>query len=108
MAQTVGSSNTRLANVPIQVYGAQAAVLNGQVYLLGGINCTGVAAGNNGTATNSVLVYNPATNTWSSGPPMPTALALNFSAVTVNGKIFVISGTSVWEYAPPVYMFSAN
>jgi Kelch motif len=95
----------QLANLPVPLYGAAATVLNGKIYLLGGITCSGSAA----RSTNAVLVYDPQSDTWSPGPPMPASMAQpSLSALTANNKIFAVTGTSIWDYSPPIYMFTKN
>lgn len=59
--------------------GHSAAVLDGLIYVFGGITPGG--------ATNSVEVYDPVTDSWSSGESMPdNSLG---PAVAVNGKIYM-------------------
>lgn len=109
-AYSLGPGGKRIADIPINVFGAAATVFNGKIYLLGGVDCTGVPLGHLGPTVNSVFIYDPASDSWTTGPSMPARLSSSFSAVTLNGKIFVIDGTSlsVWEYGPPVYMFTKN
>lgn len=44
-------------------------------------------------------VYDPATDTWETKAPMPTA-ALNAKANVVNDKIYIFDGTTNWVYDP--------
>jgi len=99
-----------IADIPIPTYGGTAVALNGQIYLMGGIDCTGVTFGQLGIpATSDVFIYDPPSNTWSTAPSMPGA-SQTLNAVTVNGKIYVIDATggAVWIFAPPVYLFTKN
>jgi N-acetylneuraminic acid mutarotase len=56
---------------------------------------------------NSVEIYDPAADTWSTGTPMPAARSKHTSTL-VNGKFYVIGGlgasgskvNTVWEYDP--------
>jgi N-acetylneuraminic acid mutarotase len=51
-----------------------------------------VGGQNGGDAfTNTVYVYNPSTNTWKTGPSMPTARA-GSAAGSVNGSLYVLGG----------------
>ena len=52
------------------------------------------AFGNGGCSTNSVVIYDPNENTWSSGPNMTTKHK-NMSAAVVDDCIYVIDGISV-------------
>ena len=69
----------------------KAVVLNGLIYVLGGFTSS--------TATNTVEIYNPATNNWSFGDSMPTSQI--GPAVAINGRIYVQTFTnSVLIYNP--------
>ncbi|MEM7203553.1 MAG: kelch repeat-containing protein [Planctomycetota bacterium] len=63
-----------------------AAVLDGKVYVAGGI-----LAGTPVRFTPTVEVYDPATQTWSSIADLPTSLH-HFGMATVGGKLYVIGG----------------
>ena len=60
------------------------AVLNGEIYVIGGLN-------ENGVSTNNVEVYNPANNTWAVAQPIPTANDHQNAAVAA-GKLYSIGG----------------
>jgi N-acetylneuraminic acid mutarotase len=86
------------------------AVVNGQIYAIGGDNGSDIGNCDTGTAiTNHVVnvneFYNPSSGTWVSAAPMPTVRALFGTAVYQN-KIYCIGGYSgaVTEY----YDVSAN
>jgi Kelch motif len=68
---------------------AAAAVLNGKLYVIGG-QLTNSAV-TPAPATNAVEIYDPATNTWAAGTPLPTA-RMGLVAAVVNGKIYAIGG----------------
>jgi Kelch motif len=79
---------TRLTD-PVPRDYAAAAALNGKVYVMGGQRTdSGFIPG---PATNLVVVFDPATNTWSAATPMPTA-RMGLVAEVINGKIYAIGG----------------
>lgn len=88
-------NKTALATARSQ-HGAIAA--NGKIYVFGGVNTTG--------PLTSLEIYNPATNTWSPGAPMPGASRGMSFALGFNGMIYVVSGydvsltTSLYRYNP--------
>ena len=63
---------------------AAAAVSNGRLYVIGGF-----AQGF--TPTNGVFEYNPASDTWSSRAPMPTARGA-LAAATIDDKVYAVGG----------------
>jgi N-acetylneuraminic acid mutarotase len=74
-----------------------------QIYVIGG------KLNQYGALTNSVQVYNPATNTWSNGTAMPTA-RYSTAVVNINDKLYAIGGrdgnimfTANEEYTPANY-----
>ena len=73
-----------LAPMPIAVGGATAQVLGSDIFLIGGMDT-------NGASLNTVEVYRPSTNTWSTGPSMVTRRDNPGSAV-VNNKLYVFGG----------------
>jgi N-acetylneuraminic acid mutarotase len=58
-------------------------VLHGKIHTFGGETRTGVFANHE--------VYDPATNTWTTATPMPTARH-GLASVTVGDRIYVIGG----------------
>jgi len=87
--------------IPTPVAFATAAVLNNEIYLVGGYPGTGYS----GPVTDN-QIYNPVTNTWSSGAALPAATAQAAAAV-VNGVLYVFGGSNdggptvfntVWAY----------
>uniref|UniRef100_A0A8C6TLE5 Kelch repeat and BTB domain containing 12 n=1 Tax=Neogobius melanostomus TaxID=47308 RepID=A0A8C6TLE5_9GOBI len=68
-------------------YRCGSAVLNGEIYVLGGIGCVGEDHGQSRRCLSSVEIYNPDTDTWREGPTLPTPLlslrtnASNFGVV---------------------------
>ncbi|ANE51437.1 kelch repeat-containing protein [Flavisolibacter tropicus] len=77
-------------------YGAVAA--NGRIYVFGGYNSTGLL--------NSLEIYNPVTNTWTAGAPMPGAARGVAATLGTDGSIYVFGGfietvsTAVYRYTP--------
>ncbi len=78
-----------------------SAVYNDNIYVFGG---QGTTSGNQMVNVNEM--YDPATNTWMTKTPMPSAIGF-CNAGTVNGKIYVIGGwnggnqtNQNWEYDP--------
>jgi N-acetylneuraminic acid mutarotase len=80
----------RAPNVP--------AVLNGKVYVMGGVNSVG-------RATKTVLTYTPATNIWSrSSDSLPEPMAYGLSA-TISGKVYVLGGSRLYRYDPSLHIW---
>jgi hypothetical protein len=79
------------APMPTALVGGAAAVLEGQIYVVGGFNGSAIV-------TNT-QVYNPATNVWSTGVPLPTPLGDVASAV-VNNVLYVIGGSGSTTGSP--------
>lgn len=68
---------------------AASAVVDGKLYVVGGqITDSGSTPG---PATAILEVFDPATNTWSSAPPMPTA-RMGLTLTAYNGKLYAIGG----------------
>jgi N-acetylneuraminic acid mutarotase len=86
-----------LASLPTKRGSPNAAVVGGKIYVIGG---AGIHPGSKETAVHparphrslgSNEVYDPATNTWETRQPMPTAR--NHAAVGVeNNRIYIIGG----------------
>ncbi len=70
------------------------AVLDGKIYLFGGVSTS------LGNASKSSYVYNPSTNQWTSLADMPVARGYAV-AEAINGKIYLIGGFGTG--AAPVY-----
>ncbi len=68
------------------------AVYENRIYCIGGYIKGNPPTGVNAAAVNEV--YDPATDTWTSKTPMPTA-RLNLRANVVNGKIYLIGGIPI-------------
>ncbi len=91
---TAGSSGTwsPVASLPQAEQAMGAAVgPDGRIYVVGG------AIGTGNTVTPNLYIYNPQTNTWTTGPSLPIART-NVGVVTFNatlgpdGRVYVIGG----------------
>jgi len=86
----VADSYRALAPLPVKRCSAQAELVNGKIYVIGGF--TPMEKGKPGTRVTGLNeVYDPATNRWEERSPMPTSRNHAFSGV-VNGKIYMIGG----------------
>jgi N-acetylneuraminic acid mutarotase len=80
---------SKLASPTAREYAA-VAVLNNRVYVIGGQRTdAGVTPG---PVTAIVETYDPATNTWGTAPPMPTA-RMGLVAAVANGRLYAIGGS---------------
>lgn len=88
------------APMPTPRQGLAVVELGGKIFAIGGTDgsdsndTTDGSEGTGSAATayfNTVEVYNPATDTWTTGTPMPTGRAY-LSAVVLNGKIYAMGG----------------
>lgn len=72
----------------IYTVGAAAGVIGGKLYVVGGVLPNG-----NGAGTGSMIVYDPATDSWDeTKAPMPTP-RFDLSVVVLDGKLYAIGGT---------------
>lgn len=71
----------KVASLPISVNHANAAVVDGKMYVLGGMT------GGNWAGTPKSWVYDPATDKWTSIAAMPTAEARGSAVMGVHGKV---------------------
>lgn len=72
---------------------AMGAVAGGKFYVIGG----NFKSPPNRTPTNSVLAYDPATDTWTEKQPMPTAGAWGGTAAVIDNVIYVTPGLTTGE-----------
>jgi N-acetylneuraminic acid mutarotase len=82
---------TMKSDMPTRRHALSTSTLDGKIYAIGGY-VPGVA-GDPGVAT--VEVYDPATDTWTAAPDMPTGRMGPRTSV-VDGKIYVIGGMARW------------
>ncbi|XP_014843527.1 PREDICTED: kelch repeat and BTB domain-containing protein 12-like isoform X1 [Poecilia mexicana] len=84
---------TECARMKYSRYRCGTAVLNGEIYILGGIGCDGEDCGQSRRCLSSVEIYNPDADSWRPGPTLPTALLslrTNASNIgTVEGKLYL-------------------
>jgi N-acetylneuraminic acid mutarotase/glucose/arabinose dehydrogenase len=73
-----------IAPMPTARAGATAQVLNGDIYVIGGM-------GADGASVDVVEIYDPETNTWNTGASLPTRRDNPGSAV-INDKLYVVGG----------------
>ncbi|WP_041170390.1 thrombospondin type 3 repeat-containing protein [Vibrio sp. EJY3] len=66
---------------------AVGGVLNGKLYVIGGLDQQGPSLANVGTTS----IYDPNSDSWSEGSPMPTPRRGSAGAV-LNGEIYVVGG----------------
>jgi N-acetylneuraminic acid mutarotase len=78
--------------MPTARYGFKANAVDGKIYLAGGWYRLETTY-NNVDKSAQVDVYDPSTDTWATGAPMPTAVA-NYASAVVDNKIYVISGVA--------------
>jgi len=85
------------AYMPTARTNVQAAVVNGKLYAIGGkdvvdnIDAAGMWLGTYIFPLSVNEVYDPATNTWTTKAPMPTARG-NHAAAVIGGKIYMVGG----------------
>jgi N-acetylneuraminic acid mutarotase len=99
--------------MPTARSGLTSSVVDGKIYAIGG--CSNGSGGE--VYGNTVEVYDPATDSWTTQTPMPTARAFLTSSV-VGGKIYTIGGwngdSSNWNlntvevYDPVTNMWTAQ
>lgn len=92
------------APMPTAVWCPMVGVLEGQIYVVGGVNAAG-------TTIAETQIYDPATNTWNIGKPLPKPTCGGVAAV-VGNVLYVIGGCcyskAVWAYDPSTEKWSAK
>lgn len=76
---------TSVPDMPTARGGATAQVMDGQILVIGGMD-------GNGTSLSAVEIFDPETNTWSTGPSLQTRRDNPGSALLDNGKIYIVGG----------------
>jgi len=82
------------ARLPIPISAYSITVYEGNLYIFGGRNQSGLL--------DSVFLYNPGIDLWQVLPPMDLSLE-NSTAVEFHGSIFVIGGSTQHEFTRNVY-----
>jgi N-acetylneuraminic acid mutarotase len=99
-AKTDGWTNRKDMPTP-RGWSHPAPVVDGRIYVVGGYKKV------YGEVLSDVEVYDPVLDSWRKEPDMPFTRTM-FAAAAVNGKIYIIGGTTdfnsvekdVWEYDP--------
>jgi N-acetylneuraminic acid mutarotase len=78
----------RIAPVPTARYEHGAVTLDGKIYVVGGSVDSG---GPRAVPTPTVEIYDPATDTWSAGPPLAVART-SLRTVVVDGVVYAAGG----------------
>ncbi|XP_056130077.1 kelch repeat and BTB domain-containing protein 12 [Lampris incognitus] len=83
---------TELGPMKYSKYRCSTVVLNGEIYVIGGIGCEGMDRGQSRRCLDVVEIYNPDGDYWRDGPPLPCpqlSLRTNASnAGVVGGKLY--------------------
>jgi hypothetical protein len=100
------------ASMPVPLGGTAVAVLENQIYVVGGQN-------DNGMLFADTQIYDPATDTWSTGVALPIATGSGCAGV-VNNVLYFIGGAdgyvdgnpqytdAVWAYYPKTKTWSST
>jgi len=97
------------APLPKPLHHVGAAAINGKIYVIGGASVhpgqkiVGLSAQVPHRALGTNEMYDPATNTWTSGPPLPTPRS-GLSYTYYKGMILVLGG----ELPPEMRTFTEN
>jgi len=78
--------------MPTARYGLSAGVIDGKLYVAGGAYGANTAF----SVLNTLEIYNPSTNSWTTGAPMPTARVSHAVAV-LDGKLYAVGGTVSYQ-----------
>ncbi|NIR51516.1 hypothetical protein GWO43_23325, partial [candidate division KSB1 bacterium] len=99
--QPMGEWSTRAAMPTARKEIANAAVtLDSKVYIVGGV-------ASNGQITDALEIYDPATDSWTTGTPLPISV-WRTSAAAANGKLYTFGGyesTSGFPFNPTNRVF---
>ncbi|KAM8799750.1 kelch repeat and BTB domain-containing protein 12 [Eudromia elegans] len=87
---------TECAPMKFSKYRFSTAVVNSEIYVLGGIGCLGRDRGQTRKCLDAVEIYNPDGDFWRDGPTMPSPLLSlrtnSTSAGSVEGKLYLCGG----------------
>ena len=90
------------APLPGRRSGAGVAALDGNIYIIAGNE---PMPGPSEVPTNTVFMYNPAGNTYTTRAPLPV-IAANLAAIALDGRIYALGGTL--DYAHYAYDPATN
>ena len=94
---------TAKAAMPLGLADCQANVVDGKIYVMGGIFALSVGA----ETLDSNFAYDPQHDLWSILAPIPVAVG-RFASAVVDGKIYLMGGyhtngwQNIWQNVPPV------
>ncbi|WP_323753768.1 kelch repeat-containing protein [Marinobacter sp.] len=75
-----------MAPAPIDVLDASGAGIAGKFYAVGGKNANG--------HLNTLLIYDPNSDSWTQGPDLPGPAIENPAVTAINGKLYVFGGST--------------
>jgi N-acetylneuraminic acid mutarotase len=101
-----------LAPAPTKRTEVTAAVLGGKIYVLGGFAEPSLSNLSSLTITDTVEVYDPATNAWTTAAPLPVGLHHAAAGVAGN-RLYVIGGyrqafLALWHPVATVYVYDPD
>lgn len=94
----VAGSSTSIPNMSTPRVGHTATLLNdGRVFVAGGADNFDLSdpLGALSAVLSSTEIYNPTTNSWSSGPSLPKPRVLHSASLTGNGQVLVTGGIEI-------------
>ena len=83
---------TTEASMPTPRAYLSANVVNGKIYLISGEEYSSISPYS--SETNLTEIYDPATNTWTTGTPIPTPV-FGYASTVIDGKIHIIGGSQI-------------
>ncbi len=82
---------TRIADMPLGTNHAAITTVGTKIWMAGGYTARPGTTRLQDIGTTNVMIYDPATNTWSTGPSLPTRIA-SAGMVDINNKLYIFSG----------------
>lgn len=93
---------TTCAPLPVARSWAGACALNGKLYVVGGYDGSAMVS----PWLSRLDIYDPATNTWSSGPPVPIFPGVyQHAVVALGGRVVVFGGANASRGLDSIYQF---
>lgn len=93
---------TTCAPIPVARSWAGACALNGKLYVVGGYATTAAVS----PWLDRLDIYDPATDTWSAGPPIPISLGIYQHVVlALNGQVVVFGGGNANRALDTIYRY---